>query len=285
MLQRPHSLQLQRLSCTLVCGVLVALFGSCSRYRAEQDAPVDAPTSAEADADHGHPEGTMGGVICSIGGDRFHAEAVLQENGALAIYTLARDPTQVQEVQQQSLTAYVKPHRSTTSAVLLLESDPSPEDRDQMTSRFSGQLPERLLGQPLYVTVPQLRIEGQRFVLRFEIPAPSEAVMPAGVAEREAAELYLTPGGLYTEADIEANDRMTAAQKYAGFRAAHDLNPLPGDAVCPISRTKADSRCRWIIGGETYLFCCPPCIDEFLNLAKSEPDVVLPPQQYVQTQQ
>jgi YHS domain-containing protein len=37
-----------------------------------------------------------------------------------------------------------------------------------------------------------------------------------------------------------------------------------------------------VIGGKTYEFCCPPCIDEFVILAKEDPDRVLPPEAYVQ---
>ena len=108
--------------------------------------------------------------------------------------------------------------------------------------------------------------------------------MPAPIADKEAADLYLTPGGHYTEADIDANGRTTAAEKYRGFRAKHDANPATGDMTCPISGTKASSACSWIIDGETYQFCCPPCIDEFLALAKSETkaDTILPADQYVQ---
>lgn len=283
---KPASRPLQRLGSLSLCGAIIALSSSCGRYSAERTAPADAAvTSAPSDVDHDHPQGMMGGVICSIGGDRYHAEAVIEEGGALAIYTLAHDPTEVQEVQQQALTAYAKREHSGTSTVILLEPDPTPGDRDGMTSRFSGQLPEQLLRDSLYLTVPQLRIEGERFVLRFKISSPSHGDMPAGVGGREAAELYLTPGGRYTEADIEANGRATAMEKYAGFRAAHDFSPLPGELVCPISRTKANPQCRWIIGGETYFFCCPPCIDEFLVLAKSQPDALLPPQEYVQQQE
>jgi hypothetical protein len=85
-------------------------------------------------------------------------------------------------------------------------------------------------------------------------------------AERE---LYLTPGGLYTQADIDANGRTTPSLRYANFQARHDLYPQPGDSLCPITRTKANPDCTWIIAGRTYQFCCPPCIDEFVRVAKN----------------
>ena len=93
--------------------------------------------------------------------------------------------------------------------------------------------------------------------------------------------LYLTPGGRYTEADIAANGPILPSQRYRGFQARHDFNPQSGDTLCPISRTKANSACTWIIGGQTYEFCCPPCIDELVRLAKEQPGQLLPRSAYI----
>jgi len=73
---------------------------------------------------------------------------------------------------------------------------------------------------------------------------------------------------------------VTAAEKYHGFRSRHDLAPLPGDHICPVTRTKADPRCTWVVGGKDYQFCCPPCIDEFVRLARERPDAVAEPDTY-----
>lgn len=104
--------------------------------------------------------------------------------------------------------------------------------------------------------------------------------MPVKRVDGAERELYLVPGGLYTSSDIEANGGGTASEKFAGFLARHDFDPRPGDRLCPITRTKADERCDWVIGGCRYTFCCPPCIDEFVELAKRDPDRVLPPEAY-----
>ena len=45
--------------------------------------------------------------------------------------------------------------------------------------------------------------------------------------------------------------------------------------------TKANPKCSWIVGGKNYEFCCPPCVDEFVKLAKSNPEKVKQPDQYV----
>lgn len=110
-----------------------------------------------------------------------------------------------------------------------------------------------------------------------ERPAPD---MPTALGLEAARELYLSPGGLYTTADITANGGVTAAQKYQGFQSEHDFAPRPGDRVCPVTRTKANPRCTWVVGGKEYQFCCPPCIDEFLQLAKEEPERIRPPEHY-----
>jgi len=105
--------------------------------------------------------------------------------------------------------------------------------------------------------------------------------MPAGVDADEERTLYLTPGGLYTEADIKANGSVTASEKYKGKMAKHDMKPKAGDKICPITMTKANPKFTWIIGGKTYEFCCPPCIDEYVLLAKTSPKEVLDPSEYV----
>ena len=109
------------------------------------------------------------------------------------------------------------------------------------------------------------------------------SAMPIAFAgsDEEYRQLYLTPGGAYTRADIEANGNTTPRQTFRGFQARHDFAPRPGDRLCPITRTKADSRCAWIIGGRTYQFCCPPCIDEFVRLAKQDPSQIQAPQDYI----
>lgn len=105
--------------------------------------------------------------------------------------------------------------------------------------------------------------------------------MPAGVSADEERALYLTPGGLYTEADIKANGSVTAGDKYKGKMAKHDMKPKAGEKVCPITMTKANPKFTWIIGGKTYEFCCPPCIDEYVLLAKTSPKEVLDPSEYI----
>ena len=105
--------------------------------------------------------------------------------------------------------------------------------------------------------------------------------MPTKVFNEEERNFYLTPGGKYTAEDIKANGNVTAAEKFRGFQASHDLKPQPGERICPVTLTKANPKCTWIVGGKAYLFCCPPCVDEFVKLAKEKPNDVKDPESYV----
>jgi hypothetical protein len=54
-----------------------------------------------------------------------------------------------------------------------------------------------------------------------------------------------------------------------------------GDRLCPITCTVASPKFARTGAGKQYLLCCPPCIDEFVRLAKEKPDSVRPPEAYV----
>lgn len=110
---------------------------------------------------------------------------------------------------------------------------------------------------------------------------PHEHVeMPDKLGTEEEKKVFLTPGGLYTEADIAANGRAIPVVKYRGIKAAHDTKAKPGENICPISETKANPKFTWVIGGKTYEFCCVPCIEEFVGTAKEKPGEIKPPEAY-----
>jgi len=118
---------------------------------------------------------------------------------------------------------------------------------------------------------------------------PSQAQKPASAKNTHAIAkssdkmraLFLTPGGLYTKADIRANGNQTANQKYGNFMASHDATPKPGQRVCPVTKTVANPTLTWVIGGKKYQFCCPPCITEFVAKAKKDPKSIKAPEAYV----
>ncbi len=239
-------------------------------------------TAASGD-EHGHKSGAHGGIIVSLGRDSYHVEAIVTSSGELRLYTLGNDESRVVDIEAQELTAYVKPEGASDSTSIEIKPQPQPGDAEGKASLFVAQLPEALVGQSIEVTVPNITIGGERFRLGFTNKSEQHGLdeMPAKVADEAERELYLTPGGLYTQADIEANGNVTASQKFAGFQASHDLNPKVGDKICPVTLTKANAKCSWIVGGKNYEFCCPPCVDEFVALAKSQPDEIKEPDQYV----
>ncbi len=235
-----------------------------------------------ADLEHAHPVGAQGGVIIGFDRDRYHAEVWVEPDGVLRLMTLGRSPSEIIDVESQALVAYVAGGAGETVAVPL-RPEPQPGDGSGRTSQFAGRLPSQLTGRPIQATVAALQIDGRRY--RFGFAWPAEAAhqlpMPDKVQDEAERELYLEPGGMYTAADIEANGQLTASAAFVGFKAQHDFAPRPGDRLCPVTRTKANPDCGWIIGGQRYTFCCPPCIDEFLALAKAEPDQVQSPESYV----
>ncbi len=235
-----------------------------------------------ADDAHWHRPGAHGGVLVSFANDNQHAEFLLEPDGRISVYTLGRDETEVAEVDLQQITLKLR-DAAGQSQSLTLAANPTPGDATGKTSRFTGTTEQTTWQSPLQFTVDNLRIQGKRYrwggVWEPEEHAPA---MPNQIPASQAEQLYLTPGGLYTDEDIAANGHQTAAQAFVNFQAQHDFRPQTGDPICPITRTKANPACSWIIGGKTYQFCCPPCIDEFVKLAKTDPDQIESPSGYVQ---
>jgi hypothetical protein len=247
--------------------------------------PPNAPAAAGGSAkeeEHGHKPGEHGGILVSLGRDSYHVEAVFEAGGTLRLYTLGQDESRVIDVESQTLKGFVKPVGGNDATAVAFVPEPQEGDAAGRTSQFAGTLPAELVGKSVTVTIPNIVISGERFRLGFDssVAAHSEG-MPGKVADREEQELYLTPGGLYTQADIEANGSITASQKFDGLKSSHDLEPKAGDRICPITLTKANPQFSWIVDGKSYEFCCPPCVDEFVRTAKVSPDSIKEPTEYV----
>ena len=235
-----------------------------------------------ADGEHAHKPGSHGGVIVPIGTDSYHAEAVIEKGGTFRLLTLGKDESRIQEVDEQPIKAYVKVVGQLDAVPVELTATPQEGDTQGKTSQFVGQLPEELTGQPLDVTIPNIRINGERFRVGFTTQtAAHQEEMPASLPAAEEQALYLTPGGKYTEADIEANGKVTASQKFKGVMSSHDMKPKQGDRICPVTMTKANPKFTWVIDGKPYQFCCPPCVDEFVKTAKLQPEEVKTPDSYI----
>ncbi len=270
-------------------GAAVGVSG-CNRSTDNSAPPVATagPTPAKPAPDgkggeHGHKPTGHGGTVVPIGRDNYHGEAVFEKDGVVRFYTLGPDESKVVEVEAEPLTAYAKAEGGAEAASVVLKAEPQPGDAPGKTSQFIGKLPRDLWGKAVEVTIPALRIGGERFRVGFSsAPAGHADPAPPGkAADAEERTLYLTPGGKYTVADIAANGGKIASERFRGVAVSHDLKPKAGDRICPITLTKASPAFAWVIGGQAYQFCCPPCVDEFVQLAKDHPDQIKPPGEYV----
>jgi hypothetical protein len=270
---------------TLPIGLAALVIAGCgsTNNEAPKAAKPDQPAvkaQAKPDDDHAHKPGAHGGIIVEIGKDNYHAEAVFQKGGVLRLYTLGKDEARVQEVETQTLTAYVKSEGGAEALAIELKPEPQAGDPRGTTSQFVGQLPAELAGKNVEVTVPSISIAGGRFRFGFRSAvAAHDSDMPPPAAD--ADELYLKPGGRYTLADIEANGKTSAVAKFKGVKSNHNLKPQPGDKTCPVTMTKANPKFTWIVGSNGYEFCCPPCVDEFVRTAKENPDEIKMPGAYI----
>ncbi len=244
----------------------------------------DEPPRLNVAGEHVHATGQHGGVIVEIGRDNYHAEAIFEKDGVVRVYTLGKDESRVEEVESQTLIAYARAAAGGTAEQFELKPAPQPGDAEGKTSAFVGTLPRALWAKRVEVTAIGIRIRGDRYRFAFSTPEADDhdEPMPVKSDGDDERKLYLTAGGKYTEADIKANGYMTASQKFKGLKPAHDAEPKPGDKVCPISKTKASPKFTWVVGGKTYEFCCPPCVDEFVQKAKEKPNEVKDPADYVQ---
>lgn len=266
----------------LSTAVLVGCSESSRDAHSMANTATTPKTGSEAEAEHVHKPGQHGGIIIAIGRDSYHAEAVFEKGGTLRLYTLGQDEAKIQEVEAQTMTGYVKPEGGVEATSIEFRPAPQPGDAEGKTSQFLAKLPKELAGKNLEVTIPSIRIGGERFRLGFKsVSAGHEEDLLDKVSGAEEQQLYLTPGGKYTEADIKANGNTTPSRKYKGAMASHDRKPKSGDKICPITRTKANPKFTWIVGGKTYEFCCPPCIDEFVKNAKETPEEIKEPGSYI----
>lgn len=273
-------------------GMVVTI--GCNQPTSSAKLPADSVVDATAkssktaiskpsEEEHPHIAGAHGGIVIPIGSDSYHAEAVIEKDGQFRLLMLGADETRIQEVDVQSVKAYIKEAGETDATPIEMKAVPQDGDASGKTSQFVGQLPESTIGKAIDVTIPNLRIGTERFRVGFTTAVQQhDSGMPAAVTGTEEQKLYFTPRGKYTQADIDANGKLSAGAKFRGFMSKHNMSPKPGDIICPVTFTKANPKIEWQVDGKKYLFCCPPCVDEFVRMAKEEPDSLKSPEEYVQ---
>ncbi len=261
----------------------VALYVGCNESAAPSvaDKPAAPATKTE---EHAHKAGQHGGSVVEIGRDSYHAEPVFEKGGVVKLFLLGKDEAKLQEIDVQTATAYVKAEGESEAVTVAFEPAPQPGDAPGKTSCLAARLPRELAGKAVEITLPSVTFPDGRFRVGFsssKAEAHEEAEMPGKVSGGDEETLYLTPGGLYTQADVDANGRTTASRKFKGQKSLHNTKAKSGERVCPISETKSTPKFTWVVGGKTYEFCCPPCVDEFVRMAKEHPENVKAPEEYV----
>jgi YHS domain-containing protein len=242
---------------------------------------ASAPRLAEGRA-HFH-QSAHGGTVQVVG--EHHVEMIQDTNGGVSIYILGRDETQMFPIAADALEAEVLPQNSQQVMPLILHAAPQRGERAGFLSRFSGKLPDTLRGQSVSVLV-NVPLEGKLYRVRLDGGAHgADPGMPNNLADNDVKverTLFLSPGGRYTQADIAANGNTIPSVKYAGFISSHNMHPQKGQRICPITNTLANPNLTWAVGGKTYTFCCPPCLREFVKQAKTKPDSIRAPEDYIQ---
>lgn len=254
-------------------------------------APAPLPVASAMGGHQDNPQ--HGGQIQGVGEN--HLEAVVEPNGTVALYVMGIMETLPFPLAQSTL--WGKVQSGTEDASVLLHATPLTGEPSGYSSVFTGEVPAKFVGKPLHLTL-SVPLSGQKRQVAFDVApgklpsAGAGSVMPshdlsatrvvAAPVTPEEQSLFLTPGGAYTAADIAANGGLTPTQKFQGLMANHHLHPKKGTYTCPITKTQANSMFPWIVGGKTYLFCCPPCISEFVKQAKEHPGTLKPPNSYLQ---
>jgi hypothetical protein len=230
---------------------------------------------------HDHPPGPHGGAVVAVDqSNDYHAEAAIGSDGRLRLYTFGRLVLEPAPIASDYLCASVRLHESDADYPVMLRAEPPNGDTPGTSSRFAGRVPPDARRGHARLVVWSLPAGGGRF--RFEVSVP---VLEQNVADfdrviAEEAALYATPGGRYVADDIRANGPLVASIKFRGERPEHRHDAKVGGFLCPVSGLRANDRFNWVVGGQRYSFCCPPCIDEFVRAAKERPAELREPNFY-----
>lgn len=269
----------------LISSLAVLLVAGCSRGTKPPVVAGPTSTAPHDKVEHEHAKGTK-----ALG--NYHARLLVEQGGVFKLLILDKDETKIARIERQDITAQVRAADAAEHVPATLKADPQEGDPSGMTSQFVGSVPEALRGQALFVGI-RLRIGGEPYFVEFEtVPGAGHAAnghagMPKGVERgggsitEEERQLYLTPGGLYTAADIQANGNTIPRKKFKGAIWPHDQDLKVGDPLCPVTNQKAEPKCNWIVNGKKYEFCCDPCVAKFIRWAKTQPDMIKPPEEYV----
>ena len=77
---------------------------------------------------------------------------------------------------------------------------------------------------------------------------------------------------------VSAQDQQDRVRGMAGV---YEMSNADRDKICPVTKNKAEAECAWVVQGQRYEFCCPPCLDKFMRWAHNEPEKVKNANEYV----
>ena len=201
---------------------------------------------AKKDDDHDHGDGPHGGTIIEFG--KIHAEfTVNHKTQEATVYILDGDAKKAEPILTDKLLLSIKNPQFQVD----LKAVPTDGEPKGKSSRFVGKHEKLGVEQEFEGTVSG-EIDGKPYLGDFKEKPDHDKKQSRGsddhpkeerVVKADAAEdrqLYLTPGGIYTDDDIHASRDMVPSVKYKSFKAAHDIKPKSSDRLCPITLTKAN---------------------------------------------
>jgi YHS domain-containing protein len=269
---------MKRIPLSAIVSMALVVVAGCNRDQAGVSNKTDAPAAqGAASKDHGHEVGPHGGPLVEWGEGEFHAEFTVDHNTREAtIYILGADAKQPKPITTDKVLLSIK------QPLMQLELKPLPHagESDGLSSRYVARhdvfATERSFAGSISAVV-----NGKPYIGDFQEKEHEGGHGTGASVDAKEAALFLTPGGVYTDADIKANGGVVPSIKYKNFKSAHDFKPKRGDKICPITLTKANDKLTWVVNGKTYEFCCPPCLEEFVQMAKERPTELKDPAQYV----
>jgi hypothetical protein len=262
-----------------------ALLAAGCNSHSSSSAKADKAGTAAATGDHEHGTGLHGGTILELGGGKYHGEfTVDHKKKEAAVYILGGDAKTLLPIKATNVMLSIKE----PSFQVELKARPEKGDPAGQSSCFAG-THEKLGKEQEFAGTVSCEIDGKPYAGDFkEEPEghghpgkQSRADDPKDRPTEKEAALFLTPGGIYTAADIAKNGNVVPSVKFQGMSWAHEDDLKPGDKVCPVTANKADPQCEWYVNGQKYEFCCPPCLEKFVNWAKTQPEKVKPAERYV----
>jgi hypothetical protein len=256
----------------------IAVMAGCRGERAKDGQKSSKKEDAKK-SDHDHGAGPHGGPLAEWGDEEYHAEFTLDHAKQEAtVYILGGDAKTASPIKADRITL------SITEPAFQVELKPLPQDGDPKgtSSRFVGKH-EKLGKDQGFAGDIIGEVNGKPYSgpFKFKGHDHDKKESKAGAGAVREAGVFLTPGGIYTRADIDKNGNTVPSVKFKGIYWSHDDNVKPGDRVCPVTDNKADRQCSWWINGERYEFCCPPCLEKFVKMAKESPEKVKAPEAYV----